>query len=240
MATINTINTATDTPASAATITNDNFTSLETDVDLNTAKTSYTDSAAVALNTAKVSADGSIDDHSDVDTTTTAPVNNDTLSFNSSTEKWEPRTAETGTQTILFPVQYNSAGATLNPYTSVVGAYGTVQLQSSQACYTNMYFPANMDTITSVKVLMIPDATETIQADFLMYNGADGETYTAHSNSAPNETLAVTQDKLTSWDITSLGTDIFADVEAGEHGALRIYSDINSLRITGVLLTYTV
>lgn len=65
-----------------------------TTVVANTAKVSYTDAAAVALNTAKISADGSIATHSDVDLTGLA--DNNVLKYNTGTGKWEPATEAAG------------------------------------------------------------------------------------------------------------------------------------------------
>jgi len=142
MATINTINTATDTPASAATTTNNNFTSLETDVDLNTAKTSYTDSAAVALNTAKVSADGSIDTHSDVDVTTTAPVDGEALKYNSSTEKWESGVLSE----LVFATLSDTKATNTTGGTSVAATWTTRDLNTED--YDNIGVTISSDEFT--------------------------------------------------------------------------------------------
>lgn len=50
-----------------------------------------TQDAAIALNTAKVSADGSITTHSDTYDTPGLPVQDDVLSWNNTTQKWEPK-----------------------------------------------------------------------------------------------------------------------------------------------------
>ncbi len=49
-----------------------------------------------ALN-AKISADGSINTHSDVDTSTTAPLNGDLLRWDSSSNEWKPSTSSVST-----------------------------------------------------------------------------------------------------------------------------------------------
>lgn len=50
----------------------------------------------VTANTAKVSADGSIDTHSDVDTTSVAPVEGDVLTWNNTDMEWQPSAAAAG------------------------------------------------------------------------------------------------------------------------------------------------
>jgi len=78
--------------------------SANTDVVANTAKISYTDAAAVSANTAKISAGGSIDTHSDVDTTTATPSVGDHLEWDGS--NWIPAPAGGGGS--IFGTQFNS------------------------------------------------------------------------------------------------------------------------------------
>lgn len=59
-----------------------------------------TQDSSIALNTAKVSADGSIDTHSDVDTTTAAPASGDSLTFDGT--NWVPKTTSNGFT--IFPI----------------------------------------------------------------------------------------------------------------------------------------
>lgn len=69
-----------------------------------------TQDAAIALNTAKVSADGSVDTHSDVDTSTNAPVNGDFLGFDGT--NWVPQTLDNGYT--IFPIWAEESGGLSN------------------------------------------------------------------------------------------------------------------------------
>lgn len=59
-----------------------------------------TQDTAIALNTAKVSADGSVDTHSDVDTTTAPPTTGDQLTWDGS--NWVPQSIDNGFT--IFPI----------------------------------------------------------------------------------------------------------------------------------------
>ncbi len=65
---------------------------------------------SVAANTAKVSADGSIDTHSDVDTTTITPTNGDLLGFDGT--NWVPQDTDNGYT--IFPIWAEENGALSN------------------------------------------------------------------------------------------------------------------------------
>ena len=217
MATINTINTATDTPASAATITNDNFTSLETDVD---------------LNTAKVSADGSIDTHSDVDTSTTAPVNNETLSWSSSSEKWIPRTSPVESRHIFLSTPTYTTGS---QSISALASVPVTELTSGELATFSVQIPSDMSAISSVNFIVFPDTTETIQADFLSDRVSLGGS--SSSAAASNQTLAVTVNDLTEWNVPS---SLYTVITAGDVVAFRITSDTSTIRVVGLEINYTV
>ena len=59
-----------------------------------------TANVSVAANTAKVSADGSIDTHSDVDTTTIAPTNGQALLWDNPNSEWRPGDVATGSSSV--------------------------------------------------------------------------------------------------------------------------------------------
>jgi len=240
MATITPIDTTTDTPASAATKTNDNFTSLESDVDTNTAKTGITAQQAsdITTNNAKVSADGSINTHSDVDAS--SPANGQALVFNSSTEKWEATSIDTFKQSQMFPVLRNSGNLTNNPYSIERRDYSLSPMSSTQEVLINFFVPSHAVSIDSVKLVLLPDTTETIQSDFEVNFAANGEGELTHDATSDNDTLAVTSDQLTEWDLTSLSTNIFADLEPGDYGGLRVKSDTSNIQVFGLVITWNV
>ncbi len=65
-----------------------------------------TQDSAIALNTAKVSADGSIDTHSDVDTTTASPTTGSQLTWDGS--NWVPKSIDNGFT--IFPIWAEESG----------------------------------------------------------------------------------------------------------------------------------
>ena len=97
--------------------------------------------------------------------------------------------------------------------------------------------PVNFTALDSIIVVMIPDATETIQADIDVSVAAVGEDYNADTRQSPNETLAVTVNDITEWDITAIGT-LFDDIGAGDYVAIRFQSDTATLRILGLRVNY--
>jgi len=90
-----------------------NISSNTTSITTNTTNIS-TNTTNIATNTAKVSADGSIDTHSDVDTSTTAPTDGQVLSWNTTNSNWEPADQSGGGGTpagLNNQLQYNDNGA---------------------------------------------------------------------------------------------------------------------------------
>jgi hypothetical protein len=92
-----------------------------------------TQDAAIALNTAKVSAAGSIDTHSDVDTTTAAPVAGSLLQWNGTV--WQP--AEINNGFTVFPIWAEENGALSNnkeQWSFGNGAVGTIGIPMGIDC----------------------------------------------------------------------------------------------------------
>ena len=241
MATITNINTATDTPASAATKTNTNLANLNAEVVANNAKVGITpaQASAITANTAKVSADGSINTHSDVDTVTTPPANDNVLAWNSSTEKWEPSVLDVSTQSQFFPVSVNNMNNTLNPYNANLNEHSLATVNSQVSAYINFYLPSHASSLLRAEIVMIPDATETIQADFFLNYATSGQASTTHTPGASNQSLAVTAGQMTFWNITNI-SPLFTDLQPNDVGGLRINSDTTQIRILGLILTWTI
>ena len=96
---------------------------------------------------------------------------------------------------------------------------------------------------SSISIVMIPDATETIQADIDVSIAAVGESYNADTRQALNQTLAVTVDQITEWNILDIG-DLFSGVLvsgpiASDYVAIRFQSDTDTLRILGLRVNYS-
>lgn len=96
--------------------------------------------------------------------------------------------------------------------------------------------PSNFAALTSVEIIFVPDATETIQWDILTDFGILGELNDANSDSSVNDTLAVVDRTLIAADITSE----FTGLAAGDIVGLRGNSDIASLNIALLRVTYTI
>jgi hypothetical protein len=88
---------------------NNDISQNQTDIS-NLQSSQATQDAAIALNTAKVSADGSIDTHNDVDTSTAPPVPGDQLEWDGS--NWVPKSIDNGFT--IFPIWAEEGGGLSN------------------------------------------------------------------------------------------------------------------------------
>ena len=119
--------------------------------------------------------------------------------------------------------------------TGTVGNWDIVQINASQAVHFNFQVPGDFEAIASVHLVIIPDATETIQWDVNVSVAADGEAFNNDDRSATDETLAVTINLLASLDISALLTGI----SPGDHVAVDFQSDTGNLRIVGLDFEYS-
>ena len=99
------------------------------------------------------------------------------------------------------------------------------------------HVPADWINIRSICVVMIPDATETIQADIDVSVAAAGEDYNADTRQSLDQTLDVTVNDITEWDISSIDT-LFEDISINDYVAIRFQSDTDTLRILGLRVNY--
>lgn len=97
--------------------------------------------------------------------------------------------------------------------------------------------PTDFQSITSMEVILIPDASETITVDIKMSIATQGENYDDDTEDVLDQTLVVIINDLTEWDIGSLlsGT---ADFVAGDYVAINFESDTWALRVLGLKITY--
>lgn len=89
--------------------------------------------AAVTANTAKVSATGSIDTHSDVDTTSVAPATGDVLTFDGS--NWVPDTGGAGSGEVNFNLNPNAVSALDNSVANDIGDW--ISTSPSNGAFAN-------------------------------------------------------------------------------------------------------
>ncbi len=122
---------------------------------------------------------------------------------------------------------------------SVVGTLPYMQLDATETGYFHFRVPANFTTLTSVNLIIYPDATETLQMDVTVSMGAIGEAYNNHTTTISNTTKSVTTDDFTEWDLVSLTGTPFAPMLAGDIVSMSIVSDTTLTRIVGLSIKYT-
>jgi hypothetical protein len=127
------------------------------------------------------------------------------------------------------------------PYTpAVLAAFAFAQLDTGETGYFSFHCPADFVSLTSVELVMIPDATETVTITTITTNiSANGETYNNHIGTVSGPTLGVTADKLTKWRIDNLTGTPFASMMANDMVAVSITSGITMLRVIGLLVKYS-
>jgi len=134
----------------------------------------------------------------------------------------------------FVPVTANNGQAF--PYTSVLGTVWVYDgLTSGQSNYFVFSIPENFRSLQKLQVVIIPDASETIQFDARASYAAPGEDQEAHTGTITNSTQAVTSDKLAELDISSL----LEDVGAGDYVGLQFTSNTSSLRVIGLKVKYS-
>lgn len=108
-------------------------------------------------------------------------------------------------------------------------------LGSTDEFSLNMFIPNDFTSLTGVYVVVIADATETVQFDVVTDFAAAGETYNTHSDSIVNGQQAVTAGEIEELDIS----DAFTGIGAGDYIGMEFASDTNTLASIGVRIKYT-
>ena len=136
------------------------------------------------------------------------------------------------TRDVFIPPAVTDSASTLDdwPFAS---------LGSTAECKFIWYVPANFLSLTLVSIIMIPDTTETVQADLDVSVAAISEGYDSNVRQLLNQTKAVNINAVTEWDIKSIGT-LFTGITAGDFVAIRFQSDTDLLRIIGCHVRYEV
>lgn len=174
----------------------------------------------------------------DASITTTAPTSTSLdTTIPTSQAVYEAIASESGGKQIFVPCIKHSADA--EPYdASVLNSYAVVQLDSTEHAYFLFAVPSTFTSLTSIEVIMIPDATETVQMDITVHMAGDGEANTQHTATQTDTTKAVTSGNMTKWRIDNLSGTIFASMSAGDIVGVDITSDITLLRVLGLLVKY--
>ena len=119
--------------------------------------------------------------------------------------------------------------------TGQVGNWDVVEINASQDTHFVFQVPESFEALVNAKVVMIPDATETIQWDINASVAATGEAYNADDRSAADQTLGVTASQLTEIDISGQLTGL----APGDYVAIDFLADTANLRIIGFEFDYT-
>lgn len=118
--------------------------------------------------------------------------------------------------------------------TGVVGNYAVVEINASQEAHFIIHVPTNFQSLVSVRVMMIPDTTETIQYDIKVSVAHDGEAHNVDDRSALNQTVAVTANLITHVDVSS----VFSGLTTSDVLGIDFESDTATLRIIGAEINY--
>jgi hypothetical protein len=126
-----------------------------------------------------------------------------------------------GTQHAFFPP--------LEDPTGTVGNWDVISINSAQSVHFVCQIPEDFETLSAAAIVMIPDATETIQYDINVSVAAAGEAYNNDDRAAANQQIAVTASQLIEIDISGQLTGL----AAGDYIAIDFQSDTSDLRIIG-------
>ncbi len=113
--------------------------------------------------------------------------------------------------------------------TGTVGNWDIIEINATQAVHFACQIPEDFEVLDAATIVMIPDASETIQWDILVSVAAAGEAYNNDDRSSLNDTLAVTINLITEVDISGSLTGL----SAGDYVAIDFQSDTGNLRIVG-------
>lgn len=218
-------------------VDNNTVSNIETDNLKSTAKTGsdtkvVTGTAGSTDEIGKFNADGDLVSSGVSSTTTQPQTSSDDTTVPTSKAVWDALQAEVTTREMFVPV---SAGVTNgDPYDSVVGDFAISTPDSAQSIYFNFKIPDNFNSLTSAKIVMIPDASETIQYDLDTDYGASGEAYNLNTESLSNETAGATTSQLLEVDTSGVLTSI----NASDYVGLKLTSDTTTLRVIGLFIKY--
>jgi len=122
-------------------------------------------------------------------------------------------------------------------YTLSVGGYGVYKTNSAGRRETSFNFvvPADFTSLTSANILVIPDATETIQWDEYISVATTGEDYNIDDRSTLDVQQAVTINDLTQINMTGNLNGIVA----GDYIGITLKSDIDYIRTIGLHIKYS-
>lgn len=129
--------------------------------------------------------------------------------------------------------------ASTNGAASNVSYYQVASLNSGQEVYYKFQVPLDYVSGATLKIAMIPDATETIQWDIYAVQANNGETYSTTASDL-NVTTSVTVDLMT---YVNVGTStnmsvLLTSLSAGDVVGILFNSNTTLLRTVGLIFEY--
>lgn len=123
---------------------------------------------------------------------------------------------------------------------SGTGNYGLRNIGNSAYVYFNFYIPNDFTSLTEAVVVVIPDATETIQWDLDMSYTAAGETHTANGSADSNKTASATINQILECDLNQGNfASSAASFAAGDYIGIKFTSNTDILQVAGLRFKYS-
>ncbi len=97
--------------------------------------------------------------------------------------------------------------------------------------------PPDFVSLNSIDIVLMPNASETVQADFFMAISAAGEAGNADTETQANKTKAITIFVITEWEISGYFTGA-GDIAANDYLSIGVSSDIDHLQLVGLRFSY--
>jgi hypothetical protein len=118
------------------------------------------------------------------------------------------------------------------PHTYAGTNYPVVTLGSTDSALANFTVYSEYGSPVEIAVVILPDATETVQYDLTTYYAAEGEASNTNTGSAANETAAVTATQFAHLDVSG----VLASLAAGDKVGFHLKSDTDTLYLLHFLL----
>lgn len=154
-------------------------------------------------------------------------------------DEWNELLGTDGGLRYLYDVLKN--GEAWFPVDSGTGSDGNIGHHLSGAgenCGITGVIPADLASVTSIEVIVLPDATDgAADWDLTLYLGADGEAYDTHEESNNASTYDVTDNQWFSVDLSSIDDNL----AAGDRFYCKFTQTggTENVYVIGILLKYT-
>ena len=147
-----------------------------------------------------------------------------------------------GLTEFFVPVTYQSTSSTNTPTyaynNNSSGTFPSATLDASSLCQFVFKLPSDFTTFGTCKIVVFPDATETITWDLETSAAANGENAGSGISAYANKTEAVTVSILEEIDLVQ-GTTVFDNWTANDYVQITFLSDTSNIRVIGLSITYS-